>query len=334
MQPPAGTLKFPLRVKFADEDGVDEGGIAKELFQLLMRQLFDPGYGMFVMHETTRLYWFRSSSMDFRMEFELVGTLLALAIYNGHTLELPFPLVIYRKLLGKEATFADLQDVHPEIHDSLAKLFDMGRDEVASLQLTFQVEQEGEFGAANHLIDLVPDGGNCPVTSYNAREYADKYAQHLLSTSIAPQFNAFREGFRKLCAGPGIARFRPEELEQLVCGSRDLDFVELESACHYEDGFTSTSEVIRWFWEVAHSLPETAKRKLLGFITGSDRVPVDGLRNLKPPFTISRNGDHSERLPTAHTCFNHLLLPAYRNKEAVQKRLELAINNAEGFGLR
>ena len=29
-------------------------------------------------------------------QFELVGTLLALAIYNGHTLELPFPLVIYK----------------------------------------------------------------------------------------------------------------------------------------------------------------------------------------------------------------------------------------------
>lgn len=47
----------------------------------------------------------------------------------------------------------------------------------------------------------------------------------------------------QLCNGPTIERFRPEELEQLVCGSRELDFDELESACSYEDGFTSTSEV-------------------------------------------------------------------------------------------
>lgn len=76
-----------------------------------------------------------------------------------------------------------------------------------------QVEQQGEFGAANTMIDLVPDGGNCPVTTYNAREYADKYAQHLLSTSVAPQFRAFREGFRKVsscgimvksCVQPGV----------------------------------------------------------------------------------------------------------------------------------
>lgn len=29
---------------------------------------------------------------------------------------------------------------------------------------------------------------------------------------------------------------------------------------------------------------------------------------------ISRNGPDSDRLPTAHTCFNHLLLPEYTDK--------------------
>ena len=69
-------------------------------------------------------------------------------------------------------------------------------------------------------------------------------------------------------------------------------------------------------------------------LAGSDRVPIEGLRALQPPFTISRNGGHSDRLPTAHTCFNHLLLPQYEAFEALQDRLQLAIANAEGFGLR
>jgi ubiquitin-protein ligase E3 A len=58
---------------------------------------------------------------------------------------------------------------------------------------------------------------------------------------------------------------------------------------------------------VVHSLSEEHKKKLLFFATGSDRVPIKGLGNL--PFVISRNGPHCDRLPTAHTCFNHLLLP-------------------------
>lgn len=48
-----------------------------------------------------------------------------------------------RKLLGHEATLADLKDVDSEIHDSLAKVLDMGADEVAALQLTFQVRDDG-----------------------------------------------------------------------------------------------------------------------------------------------------------------------------------------------
>ena len=65
--------------------------------------------------------------------------------------------------------------------------------------MAVQVEQEGDFGAANRIIDLVPDGGNCPVTSYNRREYVELYTKHLLTTSVAPQFNAFQAGFRKVC---------------------------------------------------------------------------------------------------------------------------------------
>ena len=85
--------------------------------------------------------------------------------------------------------------------------------------------------------------------------------------------------------------------------------------------------------QIAHGLEEPQRKRLLFFITGSDRVPIKGLAHLTPPFVITPNGGHSDRLPTAHTCFNHLLLPAYRDKEALRARLLLAIENAEGFGL-
>ena len=45
------------------------------------------------------------------------------------------------------------------------------------------------------------------------------------------------------------------------------------------------------------------------------------------------DGGDSTKLPTSHTCFNTLLLPAYASKEKLQDRLRLAIMNAEGFGL-
>eukprot|EP00878_Enallax_costatus_P031309 GHUV01034231.1.p1 GENE.GHUV01034231.1~~GHUV01034231.1.p1 ORF type:complete len:159 (-),score=19.32 GHUV01034231.1:358-834(-) len=85
--------------------------------------------------------------------------------------------------------------------------------------------------------------------------------------------------------------------------------------------------------QVVHALDDDQQKRLLFFITGSDRVPIKGLGHLSPPFVISRNGSEDSRPPTAHTCFNHLLLPAYRDKETLRQRLLLAIENAEGFGL-
>ena len=86
------------------------------------------------------------------------------------------------------------------------------------------------------------------------------------------------------------------------------------------------------------------KRRLLQFTTGSDRIPVGGLAKLR--LTIAKNGSDSERLekctllllcltkfirrlPTAHTCFNVLLLPEYSSKEKLHDLLMKAIKECK-----
>ena len=69
---------------------------AQEFFQLLMRELFEPQYGMFALEPNTRTHYFRPSSLELHMEFELVGLLLGLAVYNNHILEVSFPPVVYK----------------------------------------------------------------------------------------------------------------------------------------------------------------------------------------------------------------------------------------------
>ncbi|KAG2439072.1 hypothetical protein HYH02_006599 [Chlamydomonas schloesseri] len=407
------SLRKPLKVKFVGEEGVDEGGVAKEFFQLLVRQLFNPDYGMFTSDPNSHLHWFRPTSGsnklgaggdDMELEFELVGILIGLAIYNSHILEFQFPPVLYKKLMGavcpeppspsslvmgrpegktgergmarpstalqqqqdragpagtaapRAAAAAaagagagaggagggsnagtlgleDLVDLAPEVAASLAKLLELEPELVPGLGLCFQVDMEVGFGEVES-VDLLPGGGELEVTAANRRAYVDLYVRHLLQDSIAPQFGPFRRGFLRLCSGAALAHwFTAAELELLVCGSRALRLEELEAATQYDDGYTRDSEPVRWFWEVAHSLPPAGQKRLLFFVTGSDRVPIKGLAHLNPPFVISRAGAHSDRLPSAHTCFNHLLLPHYNSKEVLRERLELSLQNAEGFGL-
>jgi ubiquitin-protein ligase E3 A len=87
----------------------------------------------------------------------------------------------------------------------------------------------------------------------------------------------------------------------------------------------------RDFWSIVHSMTLEEKKRLLFFSTGSDRSPIGGLGKLA--FVITRHGEDSDRLPQAHTCFNHLLLPEYASREKLQERLMTAISNAEGFGM-
>lgn len=89
-----------LKVKFLHEPGVDEGGVRKEFFQLLTRQLFDPAYTMFKYHEDSRLFWFNGNTFESNIKFELTGILMGIAIYNSVILDLHFPMACYKKLLN------------------------------------------------------------------------------------------------------------------------------------------------------------------------------------------------------------------------------------------
>lgn len=84
----------------------------------------------------------------------------------------------------------------------------------------------------------------------------------------------------------------PEDLEQLICGQRILDFNELKQYCKYENGYESKSTLITWFWDIVLvEWDDTKRRSLLTFATGSDRAPVNGLKAMK--FIIMKDNENS-----------------------------------------
>jgi len=73
---------------------------------------------------------------------------------------------------------------------------------------------------------------------------------------------------------------------------------------------------------------------LLQFSTGTDRAPINGLKTMK--FAIVKDNENKEgdfKLPTSHTCFNQLLLPEYSTRAILSARLDVALDNSEGFGM-
>ena len=68
-------LKKKLKVSFIGEPGLDMGGLTKEWFLLLIREIFHPNYGMFVYHPHSRCYWFSTERENNLREYNLIGKL-------------------------------------------------------------------------------------------------------------------------------------------------------------------------------------------------------------------------------------------------------------------
>eukprot|EP01126_Amoeba_proteus_P035484 TRINITY_DN3582_c0_g1_i12.p1 TRINITY_DN3582_c0_g1~~TRINITY_DN3582_c0_g1_i12.p1 ORF type:complete len:544 (+),score=109.97 TRINITY_DN3582_c0_g1_i12:586-2217(+) len=322
-------LTKPLKVKFEGEDGIDEGGVKKEWFQLLVSEIFSPKYGMFIPNHETRMHFFNPHSTDLP-EFELLGQVLGLAIYNGVILDLHFPDLVYKKLCNVPVGLEDLKEIHPEVYRSLKAIEAYNEpDFEEAFMITFQISYD--YYGSPQTYDLLPGGDEIPVSLECKDLFKDLYVKYLLEDSVKQQFDSFEKGFRDVCKGQAMSLFEPEELHLLICGSPELDFTELEKTTVYDNGYDKEHPTIRAFWEVVHELSMEEKKQLLSFTTGSDRSPIGGLGKLS--LVISKHGDDSDRLPTSHTCFNHFFLPAYKSKEKLKDLLTKAIANSTGFGL-
>ncbi|XP_053307028.1 probable E3 ubiquitin-protein ligase HERC4 isoform X3 [Spea bombifrons] len=322
--------KKPLKVIFVGEEAVDAGGVRKEFFLLIMRELLDPKYGMFRYYEDSRLIWFSDQTFEDSDLFHLIGVVCGLAIYNFTIVDLHFPLALYKKLLKKKPTLDDLKELMPDVGRSMQQLLDYSEDDIEEtfcLNFTITVENFG----ATEVKELIPNGAETPVNENNKQNFVNAYVDYIFNHSVASLFNAFSAGFHKVCGGKVLELFQPNELQAMVIGNTNYDWKELENNTEYKGEYWADHHTIKMFWEVFHELPLEKKKQFLLFLTGSDRIPILGMKSLK--LVIQPTGGGNSFLPVAHTCFNLLDLPKYTDKETLKSKLIQAIDHYEGFSL-
>ncbi|XP_053163447.1 probable E3 ubiquitin-protein ligase HERC4 isoform X4 [Hemicordylus capensis] len=322
--------KKPLKVIFVGEEAVDAGGVRKEFFLLIMRELLDPKYGMFRYNEESRLIWFSDKTFEDSDLFHLIGVVCGLAIYNFTIVDLHFPLALYKKLLTKKPSLEDLKELMPDVGRSMQQLLDYPEDDIEDtfcLNFTITVENFG----TTEVKELIPNGADIPVVKQNRQEFVDAYVDYIFNKSVASLYDAFHAGFHKVCGGKVLQLFQPNELQAMVIGNTNYDWKELEKNTEYKGEYWAEHPTIKIFWEVFHELPLEKKKQFLLFLTGSDRIPILGMKSLS--LVIQPTGGGDEYLPVSHTCFNLLDLPKYTDKEMLKSKLIQAIDHYEGFNL-
>lgn len=177
---------------------------------------------------------------------------------------------------------------------------------------------------------MKPNGSNIPVTQENKQEYVNLYVDYVFNKSVQNQYDAFHKGFMKVCDGRVLQLFHSHELMAIVIGNENYDWHALEEAAEYKNGYKSSDPTIRHFWEVIHEMSLEDKKKFLLFLTGTYRIPIQGMKGIK--IVIQPTND-DKFLPVAHTCFNLLDLPRYKTKERLRYKLMQAIQQTQGFSL-
>lgn len=132
-----------LSVRFYDEEGVDAGGVTREWFQILARQMFDPNYCLFQPCAADRLTYQPNKASSINPEhlsfFKFVGRIIGKAIYDGRLLDAYFARSLYRQILGKPVDYRDVEWVDPEYYKSLCWILE---NDPSLLELTFSLEAD------------------------------------------------------------------------------------------------------------------------------------------------------------------------------------------------
>ncbi|PVV05437.1 hypothetical protein BB560_000042 [Smittium megazygosporum] len=327
-----------LNVKFANEDGVDAGGVTREWFQVLARQMFNPDYALFLPSASDRITYQPNPQSqvnpDHLLYFKFVGRVIGKAICDQRLLDAYFTRSFYKHMLGKPVDYKDMEALDPGYANSLQWMLDNSIDGI--VEETFSIEVD-DFGK-HRVIDLIPNGRNIPVSDSNKSEYVRLVSEQRLSVAIKNQIDAFLTGFHEVIPKDLLQIMSEQEVELLISGMPDIDVDDWKNNTEYHGGYSLSSPQIQWFWRAVRSFDQEERAKLLQFVTGTSKVPLDGFAKLQgsdgiQKFQIHLDASSKDRLPSAHTCFNQLDIPLYETYEKLRFQLLKAISECTtGFG--
>ncbi|KAH9385126.1 E3 ubiquitin-protein ligase HUWE1 [Nematocida major] len=323
-----------FNIKFVGEDGVDAGGLTREWYSELGKEMFNPNYALFTpIGASYQPNHISHINPEHLVYFKFIGRIIGKAVYDEMTVDCHFTRAFYKRVLGITVDLSDVETLDPEFYRSLVWILENDIENV--LEMTFSMEQD-QLGITK-IIDLKENGRNIALTNQNKREYVELVCGFKLVKVVERQLAAFVEGFFEILDMDLIKMFNEKELELLISGLPEIDVDDWRNNTIYF-GYTSDSQVVRWYWRAVRSFTMEERAKLLQFATGTSKLPLEGFAGLRcqngnQKFQIHKASGGSTRLPTAHTCFNQLDLPEYDTYEQFVKALLFSVEEcSSGFG--
>ena len=206
------------------------------------------------------------------------------------------------------------------------------RIEESQLELYFTIDEECMGLLTTQ--ELIPNGKSIKVVEENKHEYIEAYCKWKVYQRVRVQFEAIRRGLYEIIPYEFLTIFDEKEMELLLGGLKEIDISDWKKYTEYKK-YKASDNQIKWFWRIVEEYDAEKRIRLLQFVTGTSRLPIQGFRELHGSdglrkFTIEKTGG-VDALPKSHTCFNRLDLPPYYSYEQLYAKLTYAIEETVGF---
>lgn len=189
-----------LSIRFHGEEGVDAGGVTREWFQVLSRQMFNADYALFIPVASDRTTFHPNKLSKVNEEhllfFKFIGRIIGKALYEGRALDCHFSRAVYKRILGKTVSIKDMETLDLDYYKSLIWMLENDITEI--ITETFSVETD-DFGVTQ-IVELIENGRNIPVTEENKQEYVQLIVEYRLTGSVQAQLEQFLRGMFSHCS--------------------------------------------------------------------------------------------------------------------------------------
>merc|ERR1712071_609864 len=143
------------------------GGLAREWFQLVTDEIFNPDMGLWQPSASNQMAMRINPSSeiscpeDHLIYFRFLGRVMGKALFDQQLIAGHMVRHLYKHILGWPMTFADLEMIDEQYFQNMKKMTTYSEDELEMLCLDFTYTEQNL--GASEIVELIPDGRNVDV---------------------------------------------------------------------------------------------------------------------------------------------------------------------------
>ena len=340
-------LTRPLKIRFLNEQVVDEEGVYREWYQCMFKEILSPNKRLFILNPykclepNSILFYPKYPGMNLEI-YEFIGKLVVKALADIIFIRnLNINRVLLKSIAKRPVILDDIKYFNLDLYQKLKYINDTqirGNRQLETIGFVWNIRDQN-----NNIVqlELVPGGKNIFLNDNNKITFIDKVIYVEAIRPFEEQIKYTQKGLFSLIGQEVQGVFSVEELNFLISGQDDIDLNDWKENTIYKGEFNQNHPIIRLFWEKLSTLKKNEIVKFLEFSTGIGSVPIDGFGSLKgiggriQKFTIEPHTNYSSDNPDkyvfykieAKRLYNTIILPIYRSKQELDQAFNIIFSN-------